>query len=84
MCLQPLPALVDLNSAFSVAGETVPTDEEIREICRRVLLAQHADQFKAALTELKIAIRAHITMETEGGYLQSVLQNKPQARKKSA
>jgi len=76
--LQPYPALADLNSAISVAGETVPTDEEIREICRRVLLAQHADQFKAALTELKIAIRTHIITENEG------FHNKPQVRKKSA
>jgi hypothetical protein len=56
----------------------VPTDEDIREICRRVLLAQHADQFKAALTELKIAIRTHIITENEA------FQNKPQVRKKSA
>jgi hypothetical protein len=38
----------------------LPTDQEIREICVRVSLAADAEQFKAALTELKIAIREHI------------------------
>lgn len=37
------------------------TEEEIREICMRVTLAQTPEQFKAALTELKIAIRERIT-----------------------
>lgn len=39
----------------------MPTEEEIRDICVRVTLAQNSEEFKAALTELKIAIREHIT-----------------------
>ncbi len=35
-------------------------NEDIREICRRVILAEEPEQFKGALTELKIAIRDHI------------------------
>ncbi|HLW53524.1 MAG TPA: hypothetical protein VKW06_11835 [Candidatus Angelobacter sp.] len=38
----------------------MPTDQEIRDICIRVSLADNPEQFKAALTELKIAIRDHM------------------------
>lgn len=39
----------------------LPSDQDIREICQRVTLARDDEQFKAALTELKIAIREHVT-----------------------
>lgn len=39
----------------------MPTEQDIREICERVTLAQDEEHVKAALTELKIAIREHIT-----------------------
>ena len=41
-------------------GDHLPTDQEIRDICLRVTLADSTEQFKAALTELKIAIREHV------------------------
>lgn len=53
----------------------MPTDEEIRDICTRVTLARNPDQFKAALTELKIAIREHINGAENRGI--QLLLNKP-------
>jgi len=59
----------------------VPTDEEIREICRRLLVAKDHDQFQAALTELKISIREHIT-DAENRGIHLILQS-PASQKKA-
>jgi hypothetical protein len=55
----------------------VPTDQEIRDICVRVTLAANAEQFKASLTELKIALREHISDAQNLGI--HLLLNKPKA-----
>lgn len=55
----------------------MPTEEEIREICARAAIAQSSEEFKAALTELKIAIREHITEAENLGI--HLLLNKPKA-----
>jgi hypothetical protein len=45
----------------------VLTPQEIRELCVRVSLSESPEQFKAALTDLKIALRDSITkMENRG------------------
>jgi hypothetical protein len=45
----------------------VPTHQNIREICARLLLAQDEEQFQATLSELKIAMHDHATSAENRG-----------------
>ena len=38
----------------------MPTDKEIRDLCRRVSLAQNDEDFRSRITELQTLIREHI------------------------
>lgn len=63
---------------MSLRGSNLPTEDEIREVCMRVSLAATPAEFKAALSELKIAIREHIT-DTENLGIH-MLMNMPKAK----
>jgi len=53
----------------------VPSEQDIRERCARLLLARDYAQFHAALGELKSAIREHI-IEAENKGIHLVMEMK--------
>lgn len=52
-------------------------DDNIREICQRVLTARDEEQFRAALTELRLAVREQITELENRGTLSLKKPNNP-------
>jgi hypothetical protein len=60
-----------------VSGGPLPTEqqteERIREICVRVTLAEDLEQFKLALSELRIALREHV-VEAQNRGIQMILE----------
>lgn len=59
--------------AASVSGMLLPTEQQIRELCTKVILAQNLPAFSAAITELRSALREHI-LEVENRSLHLVLE----------
>jgi hypothetical protein len=53
--------MFSIEGRFWGPGDCLPTDEDIRELCARVIKAKDLTEFQTALDDLQIAMREHAT-----------------------
>jgi hypothetical protein len=70
-------------SSPGVFGGRLPTEQEmeerIREICVRVTLAHDLETFRVALSELRVALREHVTEAQNRGIHMILEMPKPKS-----